>query len=111
VDGGIEDNIRPAPYGAKYEAIVANKVAGEKERVTVAGKFCQSGDILIQDIDLPKLAPGDIIAMPCCGAYCLPMASNYNASLKPAIVLVKDRKARLVRRRESYEDLMNCDII
>ncbi len=111
VDGGIADNIRPALYGAKYEAIVANKVAGEKERVTVAGKFCQSGDILIQDIDLPKLAPGDIIAMPCCGAYCLPMASNYNASLKPAIVLVKDRKARLVRRRESYEDLMNCDII
>jgi len=112
VDGGIADNIRPALYGAKYEAIVANKVADENlERVTVAGKFCQSGDILIQDIDLPKLEPGDIIAMPCCGAYCLSMASNYNASLKPAIILVKDRKARLIRRRESYEDLMNCDII
>jgi len=112
VDGGIADNIRPALYGAKYEAIVANKVADENlERVTVAGKLCQSGDILIKDIDLPKLEPGDIIAMPCCGAYCLSMASNYNASLKPAIVLVKDRKARLIRRRESYEDLMNCDII
>ncbi|MCK4362111.1 MAG: diaminopimelate decarboxylase, partial [Dehalococcoidia bacterium] len=112
VDGGIADNIRPALYGAKYEAIVANKVADENlERVTVAGKFCQSGDILIQDIDLPKLEPGDIIALPCCGAYCLSMASNYNASLKPAIVLVKDGKARLIRRRESYEDLMNCDII
>jgi len=112
VDGGIADNIRPALYGAKYEAIVANKVADENlERVTIAGKFCQSGDILIQDIDLPKLEPGDIIAMPCCGAYCLSMASNYNASLKPAIVLVKDRKAHLIRRRESYEDLMNCDII
>lgn len=112
VDGGIADNIRPALYGAKYEAIVANKVADENlERVTVAGKFCQSGDILIQDIDLPKLEPGDIIAMPCCGAYCLSMASNYNASLKPPIVLVKDGKARLIRRRESYEDLMNCDII
>ena len=112
VDGGIADNIRPALYGAKYGAIVANKVADENlERVTVAGKFCQSGDILIQDIDLPKLEPGDIIAVPCCGAYCLSMASNYNASLKPAIVLVKDGKARLIRRRESYEDLMNYDII
>jgi len=112
VDGGIADNIRPALYGAKYEAIVANKVADENlERVTVAGKFCQSGDILIQDIHLPKLEPGDVIAVPCCGAYCLSMASNYNASLKPAIVLVKDGKARLIRRRESYEDLMNCDII
>jgi diaminopimelate decarboxylase len=114
VDGGISDNIRPALYGAKYEAVVANKVvqgANEKERVTIAGKFCESGDILIQDIDLPKLDPGDIIAMPCCGAYCLSMASNYNAALKPAIVLVKDGKARLIRRRESYEDLMNCDIL
>lgn len=112
VDGGIADNIRPALYGAKYEAILANKVADENlERVTVAGKFCQSGDILIQDIDLPKLEPGDIVAVPCCGAYCLSMASNYNASLKPPIVLVKDGKARLIRRRESYEDLMNCDII
>jgi len=114
VDGGIADNIRPALYGAKYQAVVANNVMGEsnqKERVTIAGKFCQSGDILIQDIYLPKLEPGDIIAMPCCGAYCLSMASNYNASLKPAIVLVKDGKARLIRRRESYEDLMNCDIL
>jgi diaminopimelate decarboxylase len=114
VDGGISDNIRPALYGAKYDAVVANKVMQgehEKERVTIAGKFCQSGDILIQDIDLPKLEPGDIIAMPCCGAYCLSMASNYNAALKPAIVLVKDGKACLIRRRESYEDLMKCDIL
>jgi len=112
VDGGIADNIRPALYGAKYEAIVANKVVGEKsEKVTVAGKLCQSGDILIKDIDLPKLAPGDVIAVPCCGAYCLPMASNYNAALRPAIVMVNDGRARLIRRRESYEDLMNCDII
>lgn len=114
VDGGIADNIRPALYGAKYQAVVANNVAGDskqKERVTIAGRFCQSGDILIQDIDLPKLEPGDIIAMPCCGAYCLSMASNYNASLKPAIVLVRDGNARLIRRRESHEDLMNCDIL
>jgi diaminopimelate decarboxylase len=116
VDGGIADNIRPVMYGAKYEAVVANKMfdmaddSAEKERVTIAGKYCESGDILIQDIDLPKLEPGDLIVVPCCGAYCLSMASNYNGSLKAAIVMVKDGKAHLIRRRESYEDLMNCDM-
>ncbi len=112
VDGGIADNIRPALYGARYEAVVANKVENEiLERVTIAGKFCQSGDILIKDIDLPKLEPSDIIAVPGSGAYCLSMASNYNASLKPAIVLVKDGRARLIRRRQSYDDLMSHDVI
>jgi diaminopimelate decarboxylase len=82
VDGGMGDNIRPALYEAKYEAVVANKMA-EKEagEVTIAGKFCESGDILIRDISLPDLVSGDIIALPSCGAYCLPLASNYNASL------------------------------
>lgn len=110
VDGGMADNIRPALYNARYEAVVANKVEADVlEQVTIAGKFCESGDILIRDIDLPKLDPGDIIAVPCCGAYCLSLASNYNASLKPAMVLVKDGKARLIRRRESYENLMSLD--
>lgn len=111
VDGGMADNIRPVLYGSRYQAVVANRVEGDLERVTIAGKFCQSGDILIKDIDLPKLVPGDVIAIPCCGAYCLSMASNYNASLKPAIVLVRDGQARLIRRRQSYEDLMSHDII
>jgi diaminopimelate decarboxylase len=111
IDGGMADNIRPALYQAKYEAVVANKVEGESERVTIAGKFCESADILITDIDLPKLEPGDIIAVPCCGAYCLSMASNYNASLTPAIVLVKDGRARLIRRRQNYEDLMSRDLV
>ncbi|MGB2799768.1 MAG: diaminopimelate decarboxylase [Dehalococcoidia bacterium] len=111
IDGGMADNIRPALYQAKYEAVVADKMDGDSERVTIAGKFCESADILITDIDLPKLEPGDIIAVPCCGAYCLSMASNYNASLMPAIVLVKDGKARLIRRRQSYEDLMSHDIV
>jgi len=110
VDGGMADNIRPALYNARYEAVVANRVEADVlEQVTIAGKFCESGDILIRDIDLPKLDPGDIIAVPCCGAYCLSLASNYNASLKPAVVLVKDGKARLIRRRESYENLMSLD--
>jgi len=112
VDGGMADNIRPALYNARYEAVVANKAEADVlEQVNIAGKFCESGDVLIRDIDLPKLEPGDVIAVPCSGAYCLSLASNYNASLKPAIVLVKDGEARLIRRRQSYEDLMSHDII
>ncbi len=112
VDGGMADNIRPALYGAKHEAVVANKMT-EKEAaiVTIAGKFCESGDILIRDISLPPVLAGDIIAVAGCGAYCLTEAMNYNASLKPAVVLVKDGKARLIRRRETLEDLMRCDLV
>jgi diaminopimelate decarboxylase len=112
VDGGMGDNIRPALYEAKYEAVLANK-AGEKDvqKVTIAGKYCESGDILIRDIDLPEMAAGDVLAIPTCGAYCIPMACNYNASLKPAIVMVKNGKARLVRRREIFEDLVSSDLV
>ena len=112
VDGGLADNIRPALYSAKYEAVVANKVlAKDTGKVTIAGKFCESGDILIRDIHLPPVAAGDVLAVADCGAYCLSMASNYNASLKPAVVLVKEGKARLIRRRETLEDLTRCDLI
>ena len=112
VDGGMADNIRPALYGAKYEAIVANKaLAAEAKKVTIAGKFCESGDILIKDINLPPVSAGDIIAIPDCGAYCLPMASNYNASFKPAIVMVREGKARLIRRRETIDDLIRCGLV
>ncbi len=112
VDGGMADNIRPALYGAKHEAVVANRIA-EKEagKVTIAGKFCESGDTLIENIALPPVAAGDIIAVADCGAYCLAQASNYNASLKPAIVLVKEGKARLIRRRETLDDLTRFDLI
>jgi len=111
VDGGMADNIRPALYGSRYEALVANKVpAQEVGKFTIAGRFCESGDILIRDVALPPVTAGDIIAIPDCGAYCLPMASNYNASLKPAIVLVKEGKARLIRRRETFDDLTRCDL-
>ncbi len=111
VDGGMADNIRPAIYSARYEAAVANKALEDnQEMVTIAGKFCESGDVLISDIQLPVLSPGDLIAVPDCGAYCLAMASNYNASLKPPIVLVKKGKARLIRRRETYDDLCRTDI-
>jgi len=111
VDGGMADNIRPAIYGSEYEAIVANKpLASAEETVTIAGRYCESGDILIKDVNLPCLAAGDIVAIPASGAYCLPMASNYNQALKPAIVMVRDGEARLIRRRETYEDLMRNDV-
>lgn len=112
VDGGMADNIRPALYGSRYEALVANRVMETvAEPVTIAGKFCESGDILARDVQLPHVAAGDLIALPVCGAYCLPMASNYNASLRPAVILVSEGKARVIRRRESYDDLMHCDIV
>jgi diaminopimelate decarboxylase len=112
VDGGMSDNIRQALYGAKYEALVANNaLAKEGDTVTIAGKLCESGDILIRDATLASVSPDDIIAMPVCGAYSIPMWSNYNALPRPAIVMVDKGKACLIRRRESYQDLMNLDMI
>ncbi|MDP8924533.1 MAG: diaminopimelate decarboxylase, partial [Chloroflexota bacterium] len=107
VDGGMADNIRPAIYGARYEALVANRAtASSEELVTIAGKYCESGDLLIKDIELPTLRSGDVLAIPASGAYNLAMASNYNMALKPAVVLVKDGRARLMRRRQTYDDLL-----
>ena len=111
VDGGMADNIRPALYDARYEAVTANRMLEkETEKVTIAGRFCESGDILIKDIEMPPLSRDDIIAIPACGAYCLPMQSNYNGSFKPAIVMIKEGKARLIRRRETTADLTRCDL-
>lgn len=112
VDGGMGDNIRHAMYGARHEAVVANRVMEKaSEQVTISGKFCESGDVLIEDINLPPLAAGDILAVADCGAYCLPLASNYNASFRPAVVMVREGKARLIRRRETLEDITRCDLI
>ncbi|MCP4542474.1 MAG: diaminopimelate decarboxylase [Chloroflexi bacterium] len=111
VDGGIADNIRPVLYDARYDAVVANKASSlATETVTVAGKHCDSGDVLLKEIELPPVEAGDLLAIPACGAYCLSLASNYNLALRPAIVLVKDGKPRLIRRRESYEDLLRNDV-
>jgi diaminopimelate decarboxylase len=111
IDGGMADNIRPAMYDAKYEALLANRPdEAPSETVTIAGKFCESGDILIRDIDLPHAEPGDILAVPASGAYAPAMASNYNGALRPAIVFVRDGRARLVRRRETYEDLLRTEV-
>ena len=112
VDGGMADNIRPTLYGAVYTAEIANRAAsGALEPVTIAGRFCESGDILIKDARLPALRTGDLLAMPSAGAYALPMASNYNAVPRPAVVLVKDGQARLIRRRETYADVFASEIV
>jgi diaminopimelate decarboxylase len=111
VDGGMADNIRPAMYGARYEAIAAERpLAPSEERVSIAGKYCESGDVLIKDIDLPRLQAGELLAVPAAGAYQLAMSSNYNLAYKPAVVLVDDGHARLIRRRETADDLMALDI-
>ena len=111
VDGGMADNIRPAMYESKYEALLANRATeAPAERVTIAGKYCESGDVLVRDVELPKLWAGDVLALPTAGAYCLAMASNYNLSPRPAVVLAREGRARLVRRRETYEDLMRADV-
>lgn len=111
VDGGMTDNPRPPLYGAKYTAVVANyKEAVERENVTIAGKCCETGDILIKDIELQRVESGDIIAVLSTGAYNYSMSSNYNRNLKPAVVMVKDGIDRLVVKRETYEDLIRNDI-
>ena len=111
LDGGMGDNIRPALYEASYEAVAANRVsAPAQETVTLAGKFCESGDVLIRDVRLPALEPGDLIAIPSSGAYAPSMASNYNLNPRPAIVMVGAGSARLIRRRESYADMMAMDV-
>ena len=111
VDGGMGDNIRPALYQASYEVLSANRPAAEPDAtVTIAGKYCESGDVLATDILLPSPAAGDVIAIPAAGAYCPSMASNYNLNPRPPIILVQDGESRLIRRRESYADLMHCDV-
>jgi diaminopimelate decarboxylase len=112
VDGGMGDNIRPALYQASYEVLSAGKAdQPDSEKVTIAGKYCESGDVLASDIMLPTAEPGDIIAIPAAGAYCPSMASNYNLNPRPPMVLVKDGQSRVIRRRESYQDLMLCDLV
>ncbi len=112
LDGGMGDNIRPALYGSRYEAVVASRMSDPpEETVTLAGKFCESGDVMIKDIELPVVEPGDVIAIPSSGAYAPSMASNYNMNPRPAIVKVEGGNARLIRRRETYQDQMLCDLL
>ena len=112
VDGGMGDNIRPALYEAKYEAVAAARMnAPLGNPVTIAGKYCESGDVLVRDVRMPDLHAGDLVALPASGAYCPSMASTYNLNPRPAMVMVKDGHARLIRRRETYEDFTRADVL
>jgi diaminopimelate decarboxylase len=112
VDGGMADNIRPALYGAGYTAeLVARPTTGDVQTVTIAGKYCESGDVLIDQVALPPFEPGDLLAVPATGAYCLAMASNYNLALRPAVVFVEDGRGWVVQRRETYNDLLLRDVV
>jgi diaminopimelate decarboxylase len=110
VDGGMSDNIRPMLYGARYEAVIADRPEAPSTHVsTVAGMHCESGDILIKDVSLPEPRVGDVLVTPATGAYGYAMASNYNGVPRPPVVFCKDGEARLVVRRETYEDLAARD--
>lgn len=111
IDGGMSDNIRPALYDAKYEAVIANKANEDKNSTyTVAGKLCESGDKLIIDAPLQKAEAGDILAMFCTGAYGYSMASNYNRVPRPAVVFAEKGEHQLAIKRESYEDIVVNDL-
>lgn len=112
VDGGMSDNIRPALYGALYQAHLANRIStANLAQSRLVGKHCETGDILIRDIELPSdIAPGDLIALPATGAYGRSMASNYNHVPRPAVVSVLNGSARVIVRRENYEDLLRLDV-
>jgi diaminopimelate decarboxylase len=111
VDGGMCDNIRPALYQAKYEAVLANKVLAKNEEiVSISGKCCESGDMLIWDISLPKVSADDYLAVFCTGAYGYSMSNNYNRIPRSAIVFIENGEDQLVVRRESYQDLINLDL-
>ncbi|HBY57263.1 MAG TPA: diaminopimelate decarboxylase [Candidatus Atribacteria bacterium] len=112
VDGGMADNPRPILYGAKYEAVLVNKINSNlpEEVVTIAGKCCESGDILIKDLKLPSTSVGDLLAVFTTGAYHYSMSSNYNRLLRPPVILVNQGEDRLIVKGETYEDIIRNDI-
>ncbi len=111
LDGGMADNIRPALYEAEYTAEKVSDIDVEKETVTLAGRYCESGDILIKNVEMPKLQEGDLVCLYDTGAYCYSMSSNYNRTLKPSVVLVKDGKAQIMVKRQTFEELVENDEI
>ncbi|HEX2058113.1 MAG TPA: diaminopimelate decarboxylase [Actinomycetota bacterium] len=112
VDGGLSDNPRYALYGAKYEAALANRMGDPASLwCSIAGKHCESGDILVRDVRLPEdVAPGDLLCIPATGAYTYSMASNYNRVPRPPVVLVENGEAAVIVRRETYDDVLRLDV-
>ncbi len=111
IDGGMGDNPRYALYQSEYTALAAKRAGQPKDTVvTLAGRYCESGDLIGRDMPLQKVEPGDVVAVLSTGAYNYSMAMNYNRVPRPAVVFVRDGKSRLVVRRESYEDLVRNDL-
>jgi diaminopimelate decarboxylase len=111
VDGGMSDNLRPMLYGSRYEAIVAGRAADPPDtEVTIAGMHCESGDVLVRDVRLASPRPGDVLVTPATGAYGYAMANNYNGVPRPPVIFCRDGDARIVVRRETYEDLLRRDV-
>ena len=112
IDGGMTDNIRPSLYQAGYECSIVNKMnsTNKKYNVTIAGKCCESGDILISNTDIFDIESGDILITTSTGAYGYSMASNYNKIPKNPVVFVKDKEDRLVCKRQSYDDLLSLEL-
>jgi diaminopimelate decarboxylase len=109
-DGGMTDNPRHAMYGARYSCLAVSNPNGESvEKVSIAGPYCESGDVVIEDLSMPKLEVGDLVAIPASGAYQLSMSSNYNGSRKPAVLFLEEGRARLIQRRETIKDLLRRD--
>jgi diaminopimelate decarboxylase len=109
VDGGMSDNLRPMLYDARYEAEIVGRFGGA-DLCTVAGFHCESGDVLVRDVLLDAPRPGDLLVIPATGAYGYAMANNYNAARRPPVVFCKDGDARLVVRRETFDDLTLRDV-
>jgi diaminopimelate decarboxylase len=111
IDGGMSDNPRPQLYGARYEALLANRASEHATGVyRIAGKHCESGDVLIEAAELPEPRPGDVLAVPATGAYTLALGSTYNGVPRPAAVLVADGSARVIRRRETVAELLRLEV-
>lgn len=113
IDGGMGDNIRPALYGSEYSVFSITKILENKNlmKSTISGKFCESGDVLAKDINLPDPMIDDLLVLPASGAYNLAMASNYNMQVRPAVVMLKNGSHFLIKRRESYEDLLSTSVL
>jgi diaminopimelate decarboxylase len=111
VDGGMSDNLRPMMYGARYDALLADRPLTPGDTLChLAGKHCESGDVIVRDVRLPNPAPGDVVVTPATGAYGYAMANNYNGVPRPPVIFVRDGEARVVVRRETYADLMSRDV-
>jgi diaminopimelate decarboxylase len=107
VDGGMADNIRPALYGAHYTALAVERAAAPpEEEVCISGRYCESGDMLVERVALPHMQEDDLLLLPMSGAYCIPMASNYNLVPRPAVILIDEHWVKLMERRETYDDIL-----